>query len=401
MNAGLDGVRVVVTRAREQSASLIDALEQEAAEAVPIPVIDIVDPPDGGAALTDHVAALADGDWLVVTSPNGASKVGAVVASHPLAAGVSVAAIGPGTRARAEAVGLVVDLTPEASIAEGLLDALPAATRPGAVMLLARAESAREVLPEGLAERGWVVHDVAAYRTVGLEVDAVEAERCRQADVVAFTSASTVRHLVAAVGAEKLPPLIACIGPATSAEAERLGLEAHIVASVHTIPGLVAALVDGLRDEVRLRAEDAGAPSSQWMLEQYYAEIDQRFVEGLDRATVQTTDVHEISPPNGVFIAARLGVEPVGCGVVKVTEPGVADIKRMWVSDRVRGRGVGRRLLRRLVAEGRALGLRQVRLETNEVLTEAIALYRSEGFVEVDAFNAEPHAHHWFVLDLD
>ena len=64
-------------------------------------------------------------------------------------------------------------------------------------------------------------------------------------------------------------------------------------------------------------------------------------------------------------------------------------------------RGLGRALLDQLVAEGRALGLRQVRLETNRVLTEAIALYRAAGFVEVDAFNDEPHGHHWFVLELD
>ena len=401
MTDGLAGVRVVVTRRREQSASLIDALEAQGAVTVPVPVIDIVDPPDGGAALAAGLREIGAGDWLVLTSPNGASKVGALIASTPLAQGVSIAAIGPGTRARAEAVGLSVDLVPEASVAEGLLDALPAPDRPGAVMLLARAETARPVLPEGLAARGWVVRDLPAYRTVGLEVSDADRERCRQADVVAFSSASTARHLVAAVGPEALPPLLACIGPATAEAVDDLGLTAHIVAATHTIPGLVDAIVGGVRDEVRLRAEDAGEPTSQWMLEQYYAEIDRRFVGGLDRGTVQTTDVHEISPPNGVFIAARLGPDPVGCGVVKITAPGVADIKRMWVSDAVRGRGVGRRLLRRLVEEGRALGMRQVRLETNEVLTEAIALYRSEGFVEVDAFNDEPHAHHWFVRELD
>ena len=47
------------------------------------------------------------------------------------------------------------------------------------------------------------------------------------------------------------------------------------------------------------------------------------------------------------------------------------------------------------------MGLRRVQLETNRVLTEAIALYRSAGFVEVEAFNDEPHAHHWFALDFE
>ena len=398
----LDGVRVVVTRTREQSAGLIAALEAEGAETVAVPVIEIADPPDGGAALRAGLFELGPGDWVVITSPNGAVRVAEALDGRLLPPGASLAVIGPGTKAQAEESGLKVDAMPEDSIAESLLEFLPGPPGAGGgTMLLARAEEARAVLPEGLRKRGWTVNDVTAYRTVGVPVAPEAVEACRHADVVAFTSASTVRHLLAGVGPDNIPPVVACIGPATGDQAIELGLTVDIESREHTIPGFVEAIASAIPQTIVLRPEPAAAEDSQWMLEQYYAELDGRFELGLDRGTALTTDPEEISPPNGVFIAGRLAGQPVACGVLKIVEPGVADIKRMWVSDRVRGRGVGRRLLRRLVAEGRASGLRRVQLETNRSLTEAIALYEAEGFVEVPAFNEEPHADHWFALDFD
>jgi uroporphyrinogen-III synthase/GNAT superfamily N-acetyltransferase len=396
----LEGVRVVVSRTREQSAGLIEDLESLGAVAVPIPVIEITDPPDGGAALRAGLRTLETGDWIVITSPNGAARVAAALEGGSPAAGVSVAAIGPGTRTRAEALGLAVDLIPRTSIAEGLLEFLPGPGAGGGTMLLARAESARALLPDGLRSRGWKVLDVAAYRTVGLPVTDADVTACRHADVAAFTSASTVRHLTAGVGRTNLPPVLACIGTSTADQARELGLRVDICAKEHTIPGLVRTMAATIPDLVLLHPEPADAAESQWMLEQYYTELDRRFDDARGRGAARTIEPEEISPPGGVFIAARLGGAPVGCGVLSTVESGVADIRQMWVSDRVRGRGVGRRLLRRLVAEGRGMGLSQVRLETNRALTEAIALYRSEGFVEVPALDEEPHDHHCFVLDL-
>lgn len=239
----LAGVRVVVTRAREQAGVLADALAERGATAVEVPVIEIVDPVDGGAALRDHIGRLGAGDWLVITSPNGATKVSGALGRVPLNSGVSVAVIGPGTASRAEALGIRVDLMPDRSIAEGLLEAMPPPSRPEATVLLARAAQARQVLPEELRRRGWTVHDVAAYRTIGLPVSDADATACRQSDVVAFTSSSTVSHLHGGVGAENLPKMVACIGPATSATARALGLTVDVEAEPHTIDGLVDAIV--------------------------------------------------------------------------------------------------------------------------------------------------------------
>ena len=240
----LDGVRVVVTRARGQAGVLVDALTERGATAVPVPVIETVGPDDDGAALRDHIGRLGEGDWLVITSPNGAVRVSEALERVPLPAGVSVAAIGPGTARRARDLGVRVDLIPETSIAEGLLEAMPPPSRPASTVLLARAAEARRLLPEELRRRGWTVHDVAAYRTVGVPVSDADASACRQSHVVAFTSSSTVSRLHASVGAENLPKMIACIGPATSATARALGLRVDVEADPHTIDGLVDAITD-------------------------------------------------------------------------------------------------------------------------------------------------------------
>ncbi|MEO0495024.1 MAG: GNAT family N-acetyltransferase [Actinomycetota bacterium] len=397
----LGGLRIVVTRPRDQAASLIEALEAQGAEAVPVPVIEIVDPPDGGVGLRTALRVLRDGDWIAITSPNGAVKVAEALGDRPLADGVRIAVVGPGTRDRAESLGLTVDLVPADAIAEGLAAAFPAPPIAGGRVVLARAEVARETLPIHLRMMGWNVDEAVAYRTVAAPVDEAGRGASATADAVAFTSGSTVAALVDGVGRGGLPPVVASIGPATSAVAAEHEVAVDVEADPHTIPGLVDALVTHFADRPVLHREPAGTGDAQWCLEQYYAELDQRFAHGLDRDTVQSTEVAEISPPNGLFVVIRLDGRPVGCGALKRSEPDVIDIKRMWLSADVRGRGLGRALLRHLVDEASSLGFARVRLDTNEALTEAIALYESAGFVAVDRFNDDPHATHFFELELD
>ena len=111
-------------------------------------------------------------------------------------------------------------------------------------------------------------------------------------------------------------------------------------------------------------------------------------------------DIAALVPPAGLLLVARLRGEPVGCGGLRLFEGGVADIKRMWVAPDARGIGLGRRLLHELEHEARRRGATQVRLETNRALTEAIALYRSSGYTEVEPFNDEPYADYWFAKAL-
>ncbi|MBT5579207.1 MAG: uroporphyrinogen-III synthase [Acidimicrobiaceae bacterium] len=248
----LCGLRVVVPRPRSQAAALVAALEAVGATALSVPVIDIVDPDDGGAVLESAVRLLAPSDWLVFTSPNGVSRVD----SAEVATGVRIACIGPGTRARAEALGFTVDLVPDRSIAEGLIEAFPAPPVSGGRVVLARAASARSVLPDELRAAGWSVEDVTAYHTVAVTVDDSGREACSDADAVVFTSGSTVTHLVDQVGVDGLPPVVAVIGPATAEVAVDLAVEVTAEAAIHTIPGLVDALVDYFNDRVVIHTED-------------------------------------------------------------------------------------------------------------------------------------------------
>jgi GNAT superfamily N-acetyltransferase len=147
---------------------------------------------------------------------------------------------------------------------------------------------------------------------------------------------------------------------------------------------------------VRIETVDPESASALFCLGEYYAEIGRRFEGGFDHAISIAATPEQLRPPAGLFVVATLHGEPVGCGGLKFHGREPAELKRMWVAPATRGLGLGRRLLRELEALARARGVRVLRLETNRSLTEAIALYRSSGWVETDPFNDEPYAHHWF-----
>ena len=239
----LFGRKVVVTRARPQASELAAALRELGAEPIEVPVIDVVDPLDGGAALRQAAVRLSNYDWVIVTSTNGAKRLLDVVPDARAFGTARVAAVGPGT-ARVLAAGrIVADLVPDRAVAEALLAALPDAPSEGGRILLARAQVARDILPDGLRAAGWGVDVVDAYRTVPATLTDAERAAIQAADVVTFTSSSTVERLLDLVGPEGLPPVIACIGPITAATARQRGLSVHLEADVHTIDGLVEALV--------------------------------------------------------------------------------------------------------------------------------------------------------------
>ncbi len=259
----LFGRRVVVTRAREQASALSDALRAAGAEPVEVPTIRIVEPADGGAALAAAVGRVTDYDWVVLTSVNGARRFCARLRDGRDLAGVRLAAIGPGTADALAAHHLVADLVPTRFVAESLLEAfpLPAPVDRGRV-LLARAAVARDVLPDGLRRLGWEVDVVEAYRTEREEVTDDERASAAAADVITFTSSSTVERWVEATGSTETPPVVACIGPVTADTARSYGIDVDVVARDHTIPGLVAALVEHLAPDAS--AEQAVARASPY-----------------------------------------------------------------------------------------------------------------------------------------
>jgi GNAT superfamily N-acetyltransferase len=152
---------------------------------------------------------------------------------------------------------------------------------------------------------------------------------------------------------------------------------------------------------VELREVDPGHPDARQCLRSYFHELERRSGEPFDPHVGSTAEPHELRPPFGILLVAYLRDAPVGCGALKHYPGAPSDIKRMWVAESARGLGIGRRLLAELEARAVRHGDRAVRLETNATLTEAMALYRSVGYVEVPAFNDEPFADHWFEKTLE
>ena len=145
---------------------------------------------------------------------------------------------------------MIADVVPERFVAEALVEALAGVDVAGRPVLVARAAEARDVLPDALAERGAKVDVVPLYETVREDPEPSAIEAAESADYVTFTSSSTVRNLLAAIG-ERFPhsARVVSIGPVTSATARELGLEVHVEAERHDPSGLVEALVaDAARD---------------------------------------------------------------------------------------------------------------------------------------------------------
>lgn len=151
---------------------------------------------------------------------------------------------------------------------------------------------------------------------------------------------------------------------------------------------------------VQITVTDPASQDARWCFEQYFTELGTRFDAGFDPTLSISAHAHELTPPAGLLLVARLREEPVGCGALKFHENAIGELKRMWVAPRARGLGLGRRLLEALEHEARQAGMKVLHLETNRALIEAIEMYRRSGYQEVEAFNAEPYAHHWFEKHL-
>jgi uroporphyrinogen III methyltransferase/synthase len=238
----LFGRRIVVTRAREQASALRTRLEELGAEVIELPSIAI-------EPVEFALPELGEYAWLVFTSANGVDAFfdrGLTPAGLDARAlgGIRVAAIGPGTGDALARRGILVDLVPERFVAESLLAAFPDPDEVGQRVLIARAESARDVLPQGLTDGGYTVAVLGVYRTVPVEPDASDLARVRagEVDAVTFTSSSTVTNFCDVVGPDAAPVRVVSIGPVTSQTARERGLAVDAEADPHTIDGLVAAV---------------------------------------------------------------------------------------------------------------------------------------------------------------
>jgi DNA-binding MarR family transcriptional regulator/GNAT superfamily N-acetyltransferase len=165
---------------------------------------------------------------------------------------------------------------------------------------------------------------------------------------------------------------------------------ARLVDAMATVERLLTA---GL---VEVAIEDPRSEAARFCLDSYAAEMDATMENGFDPARSRAVDPATLLPPAGLLLVARLHGEPVACGALKLPPGEPAEIKRLWVAPDARGLGVARRVLSELEAHARRAGADVVHLDTNRALHAATSLYRSSGYVEVEPFNDEAYADHWF-----
>ena len=286
----LEGIRVLVGRAKHQASALSAELCKHGAEVIEIPFIEIRKP-KSFKPLDAALRNLATYDWLILTSVNGVeamwermdghgeghgfSRVMRAAVRNPALAtgGLRIAAIGPATKKAIEQRGAKVDVVPREYVAESVVRSLRHKVK-GKRVLLVRAKVARDVIPDELRKAGAHVDVVEAYETA---VPQTSRRRLQAAlrklppHVITFTSSSTVRNFVNLLGSRAagmfvpavrgrahprhtgIGILTASIGPVTSATLREVGLPVDISAKEYTIPGLVEAIIRAVAAHAKSR----------------------------------------------------------------------------------------------------------------------------------------------------
>jgi GNAT superfamily N-acetyltransferase len=152
------------------------------------------------------------------------------------------------------------------------------------------------------------------------------------------------------------------------------------------------------RADLRLQYVDPGSMDAQLCLFAYASELARRFPEGYEASALVSAD--EIRA-HGACVVARVGDRPVACGILRQLAGKIDEIKHLWVAPDLRGFGVATMLLEELERAALERGSIKIRLDTHEVLTEAISLYKRFGYAEIRPYGSNPHAGLWFEKRLD
>ncbi len=268
----LFGWRVLIPRTQDQAGPVLAMLRRHGA--VPMEVATIsVEPPRTPQQIDRAIHGLVSGryEWIGFTSVNAVRAIREKLSEYGLDArsfaGLKVAAVGESTIASLIEFGVRPDLVPEGDqTTSALLEEWPhydSLTDPINRVFLPRADIATDTLAAGLAELGWEVEDVTAYRTVRAAPPAAETREAIKTggfDAVLFTSSSTVRNLVGIAGKPHHTTVVACIGPQTAKTAEEHGLRVDVMAENSTLPSLVEALA-AHGESLRVAALETGEGS--------------------------------------------------------------------------------------------------------------------------------------------
>ena len=259
----LFGRKVLITRSRTQASLLRTLLEEEGAEALELPSIEIAPLKEYteldrvlaqyGLLPLDTPFGTISKFWVIFTSTNAVDAIFARLDNYGqdsrVFADSTIGAIGPATADALAQRGIRADFVPTTSVSEAVVTELSEREWYGVPVLLPMADIGREIVAKGLSDLGARVERIAAYRTVTPPDAGQEARKIlsRGVDVITFTSSSTVRNLIDILDGDKSAlesSLIACIGPITAGTAQELNLRVDLIAGEHTVEGLVKSLVN-------------------------------------------------------------------------------------------------------------------------------------------------------------
>lgn len=249
----LFGKVVVVTRPAERLTGLVEGLEAQGARVIEFPVIQAA-AAQKSRPLQDVLDAVSDYQWLVFTSMYGVEMFFKQMEGYKkdirLLFGIKLAAVGPATAAALSERGFFADFVPENHTALHLLDGLIQKVGPAEKCLLIQSDRARPDLSQGLKARGISFDEAVVYRIQETSPDASELYRLldnRCIDGITFASPSAVKAFASIVGIERIQGLhahLVCIGSATAAEAERLGMKAAGIAETASDAGIIKKLIE-------------------------------------------------------------------------------------------------------------------------------------------------------------
>ncbi len=145
------------------------------------------------------------------------------------------------------------------------------------------------------------------------------------------------------------------------------------------------------RGNIGIDAVNPAGKEAQYCLGEYYGELARRFKSGFEVSLSRDPNATDMILPRGTFLVAMSDGLPIGCVGLKGTGGELAEVKRLWVAPSARGLGLGRRLMDCVEDAARNIALKILRLDTNSALPEALKLYRSTGWTEIDRFNDDPY----------
>jgi DNA-binding MarR family transcriptional regulator/GNAT superfamily N-acetyltransferase len=154
------------------------------------------------------------------------------------------------------------------------------------------------------------------------------------------------------------------------------------------------------RDRIAIEEVNPKGDYARYCLGEYYTELGCRFEKGFDVSLSRDPDATDMFRPRGAFLVAMSDGLPIGCVGLKGTGGKLAEIKRLWICPTARGLGLGKRLMHAAEAVARELSVKTLRLDTNSALPEALKLYCTSGWVEIDRFNDDPYPDLFFEKDL-